>query len=120
MRIIEEVKKLEKNDRTMLLLIFSTLTNIVIATIKALFAITIPSLWFAVNAGFLIVLSLARVFSIKNYGKQRSITDEKIKKRIGYKNYLHNGILLILLGIMYFFVSVYIYYKGTNTNMQNI
>ena len=29
-----------------------------------------------------------------------------------------NGVMLILLGIMYFFVSSYMYYKGTNTNMH--
>ena len=109
---------LEKSDKTILFLIFTTMVNILIATVKFVFAIIIPSLWFAVNAGFLIVLSLARFFSIRNYGKQRSIIDEKIKKGIGYKNYLHNGILLILLGIMYFFVSVYMYYKGTNMNMH--
>ena len=39
-------------------------------------------------------------------------------KKIGYKNYLNNGILLVILGIMYFFVNVYIYYKGTNTTMH--
>ena len=118
MKIIKNVMNLEKNDKTMLLLVFTTFGNILIAILKFIFAITIPSLWFFVNAGFLIVLSLSRIFSIKNYRKQRSITDEKLKKEIGYKNYLHNGILLILLGIMYFFVSVYMYYKGTNTTMH--
>ena len=118
MKIIKKVMELEKNDKTMLFLIFTTLVNILIAMVKFVFAIIIPSQWFAINAGFLIVLSLARFFSIKNYGKQRSISDEKIKKRIGYKNYLNNGILLILLGIMYFFVSVYMYYRGTNTNLH--
>ena len=118
MKIIKEIKNLEKNDKTMLFLIFATLGNILIAIVKFVFALIIPSLWFAVNAGFLIVLSLARFFSIKNYGKQRGMADEKIKRGIGYKNYLHNGILLILLGIMYFFVSVYMYYKGTNTTMH--
>ena len=118
MKIIKDVINLEKNDKTMLFLIFTTLGNILIAIIKVIFSITIPSLWFGVNAGFLIVLSLSRFFSIRNYGKQRSIKDEKIKKGIGYKNYLHNGILLILLGIMYFFVCVYMYYKGTNTTMH--
>ena len=39
-------------------------------------------------------------------------------KKIGYKNYMNNGILLIILGIMYFFVNVYIYYKGTSTTMH--
>lgn len=118
MKIVKDVMNLEKSDKTMFFLIFTTLGNILIAIAKFIFAITIPSFWFFVNAGFLIVLSLSRFFSIKNYAKQRSTTNEKIKREIGYKNYLHNGILLIMLGIMYFFVSVYMYYKGTNTTMH--
>jgi len=117
-KIVKNVINLEKNDKTMLLLIFTTIGNILIAILKFIFAIAIPSLWFGVNAGFLIVLSLSRFFSIINYGKQRSRNDEKVKKGIGYKSYLHTGILLIVLGIMYFFVSVYMYYNGTNTTMH--
>ena len=118
MNLLNDIKNLEKNDKTMLLLIFTTTGNILIAIIKFIFSITIPSLWFFVNACFLTVLSVSRFFSIRNYGKRRNIKDEKLQKEIGYKNYLHNGILLILLGIMYFFVSVYMYYKGTNTTMH--
>ena len=118
MKIISNVRNLEKSDKTMLLLIFTTLGNILIVFMKFIFSIILPSLWFFVNAGFLAVLSISRFFSIKNYGKRRSINSEKIKKEIGYKNYLHNGILLVILGIMYFFVSVYMYYKGTNTTMH--
>ena len=115
--LIDSIKNLEKNDKKMLLLIFTTIGNIIIAFIKFIFSITLPSLWFFVNACFLTVLSISRFFSIRNYGKMRN-KEEKIKKEIGYKNYLHNGILLILLGIMYFFISVYMYYKGTNTTMH--
>ena len=116
--LLNDIINLEKNDKTMLLLIFATLGNIILAFIKFIFSLVLPSLWFFVNAGFLIVLSISRFFSIRNYGRQRNITNEKIKKEIGYKNYLHNGILLIILGIMYFFVSVYMYYKGTNTTIH--
>ena len=117
-KIINNIYNLEKSDKTMLFLIFTTSGNILIAIIKFIFSLTIPSLWFFVNAGFLIVLSLSRFFSIKDYGKQRNISKDEKKKEIGYKNYLNNGILLIILGIMYFFVSVYMYYKGTNTTMH--
>lgn len=117
-KIVTRIKNLEKKDRTMLLLIFTTSANIVLALIKFIFAFTIPSLWFFVNACFLTVLSLSRLFSIKNYTKKRISNNKKEQEEIGYKTYLHNGILLILLGIMYFFVSVYMYYKGTNTTMH--
>lgn len=117
MNIFKEIKNLEKKDKTMLWLMFATSGNILIALAKFIFSVTIPSLWFFVNACFLAVLSIARFFSIRNYGKQRN-KDENIRKEIGYKNYLNNGILLIILGIMYFFVSVYMYYKGTNTTMH--
>ena len=117
-KLLKEIKNLEKNDKTMLLLIFTTTGNILLACAKFIFAFVLPSLWFFVNACFLAVLSVSRFFSIRNYGRRRNIDDEVSKREIGYKNYLHNGILLIILGIMYFFVSVYMYYKGTNTTMH--
>lgn len=117
MKIINKFKNLEKNDKTMLLLIFTTIGNILIALIKFIFAVSIPSLWFFVNSCFLTVLSISRFFSIRTYGKVRN-KEKIIIKELGYKNYLNNGILLIILGIMYFFVSVYMYYNGTNTNMH--
>ncbi|MBQ8681819.1 MAG: hypothetical protein IJ509_02805 [Bacilli bacterium] len=117
-KLLSNILNLEKNDKTMLLLIFTTMANIIIAIAKFIFAFTIPSLWFFVNAGFLAVLSISRFFSIRAYGIRRGIDDENLKKELGYKNYLHNGILLIILGVMYFSVSVYMYYKGTNTLMH--
>lgn len=117
-KLIKNILNLEKNDKTILLLIFTGTANIILALTKFIFAFTLPSLWFFVNAGFLTVLSISRFFSIKNYGLIRRTTNKELIQMIGYKTYLHNGILLILLGIMYFFVSVYIYYKGTNTTMH--
>lgn len=117
-KFLNDILNLEKNDKIMLMLIFTTIGNIFIAFVKLILSLTIPSLWFFVNACFMIVLSISRFFSIKNYGEIRNIKQEEIKKEIGYKNYLNNGILLIVLGIMYFFVSVYMYYKGTNTTMH--
>lgn len=117
-KLFKDILNLEKKDKTMFLLLFTTAGNIIIAIVKFIFSLTIPSLWFFVNACFLTVLSISRFFSIKNYGIRRLTNDKTLKKEIGYKNYLHNGILLIILGIMYFFVSVYMYYKGTNTTMH--
>lgn len=117
-KLLNKILNLEKKDKTMFLLMFTTLGNVIFAIVKFIFSLVIPSLWFFVNSCFLIVLSISRFFSIKDYGKRRSISNEKIKKEIGYKNYLRNGILLIILGIMYFFVSSYMYYKGTNTNIH--
>lgn len=114
---IKRIKNLEKKDRTIYLLNITLLGNIFLAILKFIFAFTIPSLWFFINAWFLTILSLSRFFSIKNYQKQKNMTTNR-KLLIGYKTYLHNGILLIILGIIYFFVSVYMFYKGTNTTMH--
>ncbi len=117
--IIKRIINLEKSDRTMLFLINTTIINIIIAIIKFIFAFTLPSLWFFINAIFLTILSISRVYSIKNYNKQKFTNISAIdKKIIGYNNYQNNGVLLILLGIIYFFVSVYMYYKGTSTTMH--
>ena len=117
-KLIEHFKQLKKEDRVMFFLIFTTIGNIIIATVKFVLSLTLPSLWFFINALFMIILSFARFYSIKDYSKTKLLSDDNEIKKIGYKNYLNNGILLIVLGIMYFFVNVYIYYKGTNTNMH--
>jgi len=111
-------KKLKKQDRVMFFLIFTTIGNIFIATVKFVLSLTLPSLWFFINSIFMIILSVARFFSIRDYRKIKLINNKKEIQKIGYKNYLTNGILLVVLGIMYFFVNVYIYYKGTNTTMH--
>ena len=48
----------------------------------------------------------------------KHIDDETEKLKQEYKTYSKNGVLLILLGIMYFFVSSYMCYNGTNTTMH--
>ena len=118
MKIISNFKELEKNDQIIFFLFITVIVNVIMAIIKFVFSLTIPSLWFFINAIFSIILALLRIFSIKDYRKMRYEQDIIIKKKIGLKNYLNNGILLILLGIAYFSVSIYMYYRGTNTNMH--
>ena len=117
-KIIEKFKNLKKEDRIIFFLVFTTLGNILMALAKFALSLALPSLWFFINAVFMIVLSFARFFSIRDYKKTKLIDDKEEIQKIGYKNYLNNGILLVVLGIMYFFVNVYIYYKGTNTTMH--
>ena len=71
---------LEQPDRIMLLLIFTTICNIFFAVVKFMFAAILPSLWFFVNACFITVLSISRFFSLRNYGRQRYLQDEKKKR----------------------------------------
>ena len=117
-KILNYFKKIKKEDRIMFFLVFTTIGNIFMAIVKFILSLALPSLWFFINALFMIVLSFARFFSIRDYRKTKLIKDKNEVQKIGYKNYLNNGILLIVLGIMYFFVNVYIYYKGTNTTMH--
>ena len=116
--IFTNFKMLKKEDKVMLFLIFTTIGNILVAILKFIFSLILPSLWFFINSLFMIILSFARIFSIRDYSKTKYMNDKNEIKKLGYKNYLNNGILLVILGIMYFFVNVYIYYKGTNTTMH--
>lgn len=117
-KTIKNFLALEKKDQLVFFLLCSTISNFFIAIIKFVFSITIPSLWFFVNAGFSFVLAICRFLTIKRYKIIRTLEDEDERMKEEYKNYSQNGIMLILLGIMYFFVSSYMYYKGTNTNMH--
>jgi len=116
--MLKEFFALEKKDQLIFFLICGTISNCFIGIIKLILSLTIPSLWFFINAGFSFVLAICRFLTIKKYNKIKKLKDAKMKISEEYKCYLQNGIMLILLGIMYFFVSSYMYYKGTNTNMH--
>ena len=117
-QIIKEFRALEKKDQLVFFLLCSTIANSIVAIIKFILSLTIPSLWFFVNAGFSFVLAICRFLTIKRYKMIRTLKYKALQKKEEYKNYIQNGIMLIILGIMYFFVSSYMYYKGTNTNMH--
>ena len=116
--VIQKFRTLEKKDQLIFFLICSTISNFFIGIIKFIFSLTIPSLWFFVNAGFSFVLAICRFLTIKRYKIIRTLEYKELQKIEEYKTYIQNGIMLIILGIMYFFVSSYMYYKGTNTNMH--
>lgn len=117
-KMIGKFLELEKNDQVVFFLFLTTISNVVMAFIKMFFSLYLPSMWFFVNAIFNIILALLRSFSIRDYRKMRLEEDENVKEKIGFKNYLNNGVLLIILGIAYFSVSVYMYFKNPTNNMH--
>ena len=117
-KLIKTFRALEKKDQLIFFLVCSTISNFIVGIIKFIFSLTIPSLWFFINAGFSFVLAICRFLTIKKYNKIKNIKYKQMIIKEEYKSYLQNGVMLILLGIMYFFVSSYMYYKGTNTNMH--
>lgn len=117
-KIVKDFFEIEKEDRLIFYLLCSMIGNVLTAVVKFVFSLSIPSFWFFVNSGFSFVLGMCRLLTIKSYTKIRKLKDEEERIKEEYKNYLLNGVMLILLGIMYFFVSSYMYYKGTNTNMH--
>lgn len=112
------LKTLDKKEQIIFFLIWTTIGNLFMAIVKFVLSLTIPSLWFFINAGFGFVLGICRLLTIKKYNKIKKLKDQKLIKKEEYKHYCENGVMLILLGISYFFVSLYMYYKGTNTNMH--
>lgn len=116
--IVKEFINLEKRDKVVFFLICSTIGNFFIAIIKFLISFTLPSLWFFVNAGFSLSLAICRYLTIKRYRIIKKLKNKELVMKHEVKNYLQNGVMLIFVGIMYFFVSSYMYYKGTNTNMH--
>lgn len=117
-KIVKVFFEIEKKDRLIFYLLCSMIGNVLTAVVKFIFSLSIPSFWFFVNSGFSFVLGMCRLLTIKSYTKIRKLKDEEQRIKEEYKNYSLNGVMLILLGIMYFFVSSYMYYKGTNTNMH--
>lgn len=118
MKTIQEFRALEKKDQVVFLLICSTISNFIIGIIKFVFSLAIPSFWFFINSVFSLSLALCRFMTIKRYKVIRKIKSKEERLQQEYVNYLKNGVMLIVLGIIYFFVSSYMCYKGTNTNMH--
>jgi len=118
MNVIKEFLNLEKKDKVVFFLLCSTIGNFIIAIVKFGLSLTIPSLWFFVNAWFSFILAICRYLTIKRYRRIRKLKNKELVMKEELKNYIQNGIMLIFVGIMYFFVSSYMYYKGTNTNMH--
>ena len=87
-KVIEYFKKLKKEDRVIFFLVFTTIGNIFMAIVKFVLSLTLPSLWFFINAIFMIVLSFARFFSISDYRKTKLINDKEEIQKIGYKTIL--------------------------------
>lgn len=119
MKIIRKFFKLEKNDRVVFFLFLTTIGNSVMAVVKLVFSLTLPSMWFFVNAIFSGTLAILRIFSIKDYRNMRYMSSFLEQRNIGLRNYLVNGILLIVLGITYFLVSIYMYYKNPTIGMHD-
>jgi len=117
-KIIKEFFEIEKKDRLIFFLLCSMIANVLTAVVKLVLSFIIPSFWFFVNSGFSFVLGMCRLLTIKKYKFIRTIDNKKERLKEEYSNYSLNGVMLILLGIVYFFVSSYMYYKGTNTNMH--
>ena len=116
--LIKKFRALEKKDQLIFFLVCSAISNFCVGVIKFIISLSIPSFWFFINAIFSLVLAICRYLTIKRYNKIKTLEYKKLQINEEYKNYIQNGVMLIVLGIIYFFVSSYMYYKGTNTNMH--
>ena len=83
-QLIKEFRTLEKKDQLIFFLLCSTISNFLVAIIKFILSLTIPSLCFFINAGFSFVLALGRFLTIKEYNKIRSLSnkEERLKRRL--------------------------------------
>lgn len=107
-----------RSHRKMLRVALATGYNLTVAVFKTICAWVIPSFWFGINAIFLWVLTIVKFFSLREYTTRQIHSDKQITS--DQKNYMRGGVLLMLLGIAYFFVSLYLYYNGGHTTMPKV
>lgn len=88
--IIQKFLVQEKKDQLIFFLLCMAISNFIVAIVKFILSITIPSLWFFVNAGFSFILSLCRLNTVKEYGKVRKTTSKTEQRKLENKNYLTN------------------------------
>lgn len=102
-KLIKSFLNLERKDKIIFFLLCTTIGNFFVAIIKFIFSIMLPSLWFFINAGFSFILGFSRLLTVSEYSKVRLANDEIFKGKVEYKNYLKNGIMLVLLRNNVFF-----------------
>ena len=64
MKYIKKIIELEKQDRIIFFLFLTTIGNIVMAITKFVFSLTLPSLWFFINAIFNIILAAILIYNM--------------------------------------------------------
>ena len=94
-KLVKKFLVLEKKDQLIFFLLCTAISNFTVASVKFVLSITIPSLWFFMNAGFSFILAFCRINAVKEYKKAQKISDETKQRKIENKNYRTNGIMLI-------------------------
>lgn len=118
-KVVHNFFELDRKDRKMYMLQVNTISTIAVGLFKLFFGILYSSIWFYMNAVFYAILGYSKYRSIRDYSRVKKTKDQKLKKSITYKNYLYNGVLLILLGIAYLGINLMILKTGkTNNNLK--
>lgn len=117
--LVHKFFELDRKDRKMYVLQVNTIKTLIVAIIKLIFGIIYSSIWFIMNAGFYGILSISRYRSIRDYKRVKKEKSKEKKNIIEYTNYLYNGWLLILLGIAYLIINIFMFISGsTNNNLE--
>jgi len=112
-KLVNYFLNIYRNDKVAFFLFLTVIINFGSFVFKFTMGILIPNTWFLINSLFYFVSLLARTVSIKSYLKVHTATDTATKNYISYKNYFNNGLLLIVLGFIYFGVSAYMFLQQT-------
>ena len=67
LKIVHNFFSIEKKDRIVFYMLCLMVSNFLMAAVKLILSLTIPSLWFFVNAGFSFTLAGCRFITIKRY-----------------------------------------------------
>lgn len=115
-KVVHSFFELDRKDRKMYMLQVNMINTIGVALFKLFFGIIYISRWFLINATFYAILGFSKYRSVRDYRKVKKIKSKAEKDRITYNNYLYNGWLLMLLGIAYFGINLFIFKTGKTNN----
>ena len=101
--VIKKFFELEKKDKIIFFLLCGTVGNFLVAIIKFIISLNIPSFWFFINSVFSFTLGISRFSTLKKYKKIKEIENVKSRLLEEYKIYSQNGIMLIVLRHSLFF-----------------
>lgn len=107
------------NERFIDFVYLSLAMNLVTGFSKMLISFYIPSLWFGLNAGYYIVLCLARIMIIRGYRLSGSVQGESERYEIEKNTYYSVGLVIVALSVSYFCISLRMFFHGDTTTYGN-
>lgn len=94
--------------RTIFMTAATTVWDFFYGLIKIVFGIVVSSPWYIIHGIYYLLLGGGRAYTITRYMASKGLSNNEEEQKI----FRHDGLFLILLGISYFFINLWLHFYG--------